>query len=178
MSRRKRTGFTIIELIAALGLSGLVLGGAALLLDQLSDQAQRISATALATTRHGTSARTLHALLLDAQPGTDSTTSFVGDARSTAFSTRCQRATGWGEHCRATLSVDLRPDTSVLMAELSTGERLVLGQWPGAAALRYLKAAGDSAWSEQWTSRIRLPAALGVVTAADTIVLPIGGARE
>jgi hypothetical protein len=46
----------------------------------------------------------------------------------------------------------------------------------GQAAFRYLHPSGaDYSWLEGWGSNIALPAALALVTPADTILLKVGG---
>lgn len=177
--RPERRGFTLVELLAALALSGLVMIGGLLLLDQLSDNTSRIvrRGTMLASDANGL--RVLRQLLLDARMTADSFDRFRGDERSVELTTLCHRPGGWLESCRASLGADWRPDSTVLIARFSTGENLELARSPGHAALRYLDLLRpDSLWMRRWALSITMPAALGIVAGRDTLVYPLGAARD
>jgi prepilin-type N-terminal cleavage/methylation domain-containing protein len=180
MTRRdSRGGFTLVELLAALAVSGLALLGGILLLDQLTDSTTRITRRGLAVAREANGLRVLRQLLLDAQVSADSSDRFRGDARATDFSSMCQHPGGWRERCRASLSIDRRADSSVAIAMLPRGEFLELARWPGEATLRYFDVlARDSMWTDRWAPSITMPAAIGIVVGTDTLVYPLGATRD
>jgi prepilin-type N-terminal cleavage/methylation domain-containing protein len=171
-------GFTLIEMLAAISIFGLAIGGAIALLDQLGDGASRIGAEGGRIAREGNGARLLTRLLMDARTSTDSTRRFRGDANSLELWTLCDVPGGWAEDCRATLSIDQRGDSSALIAGLPTGGAFSVRRQKGAASFRYYNPQSDTLWARQWSSNLVLPIAIGVVVGGDTIVLPVGAARE
>ncbi|HEY9226639.1 MAG TPA: type II secretion system protein [Gemmatimonadaceae bacterium] len=176
---RSRRGFTLIELLAALSISGLAMLGGVLLLDQLTDSTARIVHRGLDVARYGNGMRVLRQLMLDARVTADSLDRFRGDERSAEFSSVCQRPGGWMEPCRASLGVDWRKDTSVIIAGFSTGENLELARRAGKAELRYFDAIGATPqWVQRWALSITMPAAIGIVVEADTVVYPLGSTRD
>jgi prepilin-type N-terminal cleavage/methylation domain-containing protein len=176
--RRRSAGFTLIELLAALSVSGLVILGGILLVDQVTDGSARIVRSGVLTTRDANGFRLLRQLLLDARVTADSLDRFRGDERSVELTTMCPGSRGWLAPCRATLDVDWRKDSSVVVARLSTGEALELLRRSGAAELRYLDAiSSDSTWLERWALSIAMPVAIAVISVGDTSVFSLGVAR-
>lgn len=175
----RRSGFTLIEILAAISILGLAISGAVALLDQLSDGAARIVKESNRVARESNGARLLTRLLLDAQPNADSSKHFRGDENSLELWTFCDVPGGWAEECRVTLSIDQRGDSSVLIAGLSGGAALSVRRQAGPAHFRYYNpsAPDDTAWARQWSSNAALPAAIGLVAGGDTIMLPVGPAR-
>jgi hypothetical protein len=167
-----------MELLAALSISGLVMLGGIILVDQVTDSSGRIVRSGLIAASDGNGARVLRQLMFDARVTADSLDRFRGDERSTEFSTMCQRPGGWLEPCRAALGIDWRQDTSVVMARLSTGEHLELARRPGIVELRYLDPAlRDSIWLHRWALSIAMPVAIGLVSENDTSIFSLGTTR-
>src|SRR6476661_6538340 len=134
---RRSVGFTLVELLAALSVSGLVMLGGVLLVGQVTDESARIVRTSILNARDANGFRLLRQLTRDARVTPDTLDRFRGDERSVELTTMCQHARGWLAPCRAKLDVDWRTDSSVVVAYLSTGEVLELLRRPGPAALRY-----------------------------------------
>lgn len=180
MRRRSARGFTLIEMLAAISLFGLVIGGAVALLDQLTDGTTRIGTEGARVAREGNGARLLARLLMDARKSTDSTRRFRGDENGLELWTLCDVPGGWAEDCRATLSIDQRGDSSALIAGVPGGAAFSVRRQKGTASLRYYNATAhnDTLWVRQWSSNVLLPVAIGLVTGADTIVFPVGPARD
>ena len=179
MTRRNRRGFTLVELLAALAVLGLALAGGALLLDQLTDASGRIAHDRLVIARDNNGARLLRQLLRDAHLDGDTASRFRGDPRSADFTTMCPSPLGWLERCRATIAVDQRTDSAAIIAELPGAAPLTLATHPGTAELRYFDAGvADSAWTRRWALSITMPTAIGVVLGSDTLVYPLGAARD
>lgn len=120
--RRLRSGFTLVELVAALAVAGFAMLGGVLLLDQIGDSAQRIARDGAEAPREGNGARLLVRLLADARANEDTTKRFSGDAHTLTFWSSCDVPGGWMEPCRVTLAIDLRGDSSTVRASLSTGK--------------------------------------------------------
>ena len=126
MSSRSRRGFTLLELILALSLTGAAMLGAVLLLDQLDDGTARIVARRADTDREANGARLLRWIIFEAHVSPDTMLKFVGDDRSASFQSLCDVPGGWSEPCDATLTIDDRGDSSAIVADLSIGGSLVL----------------------------------------------------
>ena len=177
--RLERRGFTLVELLSALALSGLVMIGGLLLLDQLTDSTARIVRRGPMLASDANGLRVLRQLLLDARITADSLDRFRGDERSVELTSLCHRPGGWFESCRASLGTDWRPDSTVIIARFSTGENLELARSPGHAELRYLDLLStDSSWMRRWALSITMPAALGIVVGRDTLVYSLGSSRD
>lgn len=176
--RRRNAGFTLIELLAALSVSGLVILGGVLLVDQVTDGSARIVRSGILAARDANGFRVLRQLVLDARITPDTLDRFRGDERSAELTTMCRESRGWLAICRATLDVDWRNDSSVVVAHLSTGEDLELLRRRGAAELRYFDVLSrDSTWRGRWALSIAMPAAIAVVSAGDTSIFSLGVSR-
>jgi hypothetical protein len=79
-----------------------------------------------------------------------------------------------------TLSIDQRGDSSLLIAGLPGSPSLTLRRQLGGVVFRYFhpSTTTDTLWARQWSSNVSLPVAIGLVARRDTIVLPVGPARE
>ena len=173
---RDRRGMTIIELMAALSIAGLLLLGGRSLLDQLARAQKTLGRSARATDELSNATRTLYALARRADVRPDSASRFIGDSTNASFRTWCERTGGWLEPCGLTVLIDVGPDSSSLVGQLSTGGVLILARWPGAGTLRYLDVSGQrEQWVSQWGRSIVPPAALALVVPGDTIVVPVVG---
>jgi prepilin-type N-terminal cleavage/methylation domain-containing protein len=171
-----RRGTTLIELLAALVLLGLLFLGMRALLAQLGDGNDRIGRASMDADASGNGARTLRTLLRRAVTRTDSARQFAGDDSIALFDSGCDVAAGWIEDCRVGLAIVPRRDSSAVVAYLpaSAPETLLVAAAP--AAFRYLDAnASDYAWLGGWRSRLTLPAALAFVTPFDTVMFQVGG---
>jgi hypothetical protein len=167
---------TVIELMLALGLSGLLLLSARALFTELQTVDVTLGRTARANDELANATRVLHALIRRADVTPDSARRFIGDSTSAQFSSLCEQPGGWLEPCAVTVLLDVGPDSSALIGDLSTGEQLTLARWPGRGVMRYLDvgSSGDR-WIADWGRSIVPPAALAVVLPQDTVVLPIAG---
>ena len=173
-----RRGFTLLELLVTLAVSGIALLGAMALLDQLTDSGSRIVHRGALLARRENGWRLLLQLTRDARTSSDTLDRFRGDARSAEFSSVCTTPGGWMEPCRVSLAVDTRGDSSVIVAQLTHGPALETTRHAGSADLRYYDPASrDSSWLSQWTPSLTMPAAIAVVIHADTVVYPLGARR-
>jgi hypothetical protein len=176
---RRRTGLTLVELLAALSLAGFSLLGGIALLDQLGDSASRIAQERAANDIEANAERMLRKLLIDAQPAIDSTQRFRGNPWSASYPALCEMPAGWRETCRITLAVDSTRDSTRILAETDKGGRYVLRRLRGNYHLRFLNPINpDSVWVSDWPASMILPSAVGLVSGPDTIVYPIGAGRE
>jgi prepilin-type N-terminal cleavage/methylation domain-containing protein len=175
MSPMKR-GMTIIEVMAALAISALLLLSGRALLGQLQDTGATLGRSARGNDELSNATRTLYALVRRADVRPDSASRFIGDSLSASFRSLCEQSGGWLEPCGVTVLIDIGPDSSSLVGQLSSGGMLILARWPGVGVFRYLDVTGvQDQWVSQWGRSIVPPAAMALVVPSDTIVLPVAG---
>jgi len=172
MRAARRSGFTLIELTAALSIAGLAIFGGIMLLDQIDDASARIASARVSTMRVANGARALRQLLFETLPSTDTARGLAGTEHSVSFWTMCDVAHGWAEVCPVQLALDQRRDSTVVTAALPS-ETLTLLTVRGLAEFRYIDPAQDSLWMPRWTSSLGLPSAVVVMTRGDTLVYPL-----
>jgi prepilin-type N-terminal cleavage/methylation domain-containing protein len=172
----RRSGFTLIELIVAITISGIVLLGARALWESLAESVDRLRAQGATFDREANGERLLRSLVGRLEVGTDRSREFAGDERHATFTTWCDVPAGWQERCAADLSIE--PDsanTLRLVARLSTGEVITLQRGFQNGILRYLNdPAGRGVWFRIWGHGITAPLAIGVITDGDTAIVRIG----
>ncbi len=179
MTPHESTGMTLIEVLAALALSGFVLLGALLLVDQLDVSGRQLLAARWTMAANANGPRLVRALLRDAWSSADSSDWLRGDEHVVSFRSTCQTPHGWRAPCHTTLVIDQLPDTSVLMLERDDARPIAAVRAPGTARFRFYNARStDSAWSTHWPASTRLPTALVLVHGTDTAVFSIGAARD
>lgn len=178
-----RRGFTLIEVLVALTVSGLVLLAARNLLGALADGADRLAAHASVADREANAERLVRGLLARSEAGTPHARPFAGDARVARFSSWCDVPSGWLERCHAAIVIDRdvadegspEKNAQVVAAVLSNGEIVPLRRRVDTAELLYLSDARDGGrWLHTWGASVTTPLALGVVMDGDTLVLRIG----
>jgi hypothetical protein len=168
---------TLIELIAAIAVTGLVLLGALLLLDGVTAGARRMAEDAASVTAIGTTAGLLHQLLEDASPSGDSAERFAGDEQGFVCWTRCAKVEGWIARCRVSWTLVDSERGSVLRSTVANERDPTLARYGSGARLRYFDA-DHEAWTTAWNASATIPAAVGVVSTTDTVVYSVGPARE
>lgn len=172
---RERCGFTLVEVMVALLVSGVVVLGARMMLEQLGDEATRILRYAAHTDRDANAERQLRALTRRLEIATTASSEFGGDEQSAHFSSWCDVPGGWQERCAVTLAVDVQSEKHMLVARLSTGEELIVRDRFERCELRYLKDASvGGTWFRSWGTGISAPIAIGVIVDRDTLILRIG----
>lgn len=175
MIARRRSGFTVLELIVALAVSGIVLVGARLVWETLIASADRLRVAAADADRTANGTRLLRALFARLEVGTSDAREFSGDEGTVRFTTWCDVPAGWLERCQAEVSVDTAGGGVELVARLSTGEVVVLRRGVRYMALRYLDdPAGGGVWFRAWGQGITAPFAVGVLADGDTTIVRIG----
>jgi prepilin-type N-terminal cleavage/methylation domain-containing protein len=171
----KRRGFTIIELLAGLAIVGFLFGSMLLLVDQLRDGRDRLLAQSRRDNSVANGMHVLRDLFARAEAGADATGRFTGDTLSASFATWCDVPGGWLERCSASLLVVSVDDSTVMRAQLSTGERFILIAAHEPLALRYFEPLAGGSWVMSWGASAALPAAVEVVVGRDTVVMRVGG---
>jgi prepilin-type N-terminal cleavage/methylation domain-containing protein len=182
-TRTRRRAFTLIEVMVALTVSGIVLVGARLMVDALADATHRTLAAARDADRAANADRLLRMLAGRLEIGTVADGPFGGDQRSVRFTTWCDTPGGWLERCDASVTVAAIGDTNRLLLHLTprqargtVGPRTVtLATGFRSGALRYLDdpEAGGT-WFIQWGDGIVAPLAIGIILDGDTSIVRIG----
>lgn len=172
--RSDRRGATLIELIAALALVGMVLLLGAAALDALSSGRDRLLVSSDRADSVATGERLLRDLLarVEAGPGDE----FAGDGERVTATTRCDAAAGWQRTCRISLHTGIESVSGVLVtAVLPRSGRLPVLVGRGTATFGYLEDHADGArWTRGWASSIRPPVAIAVISGSDTLFFPVG----
>ena len=183
-----RAGFTLLEVVVALAITGMVLLGARLVFGQLADGAERVAEEAAALDREANAMRYLRELVgsAEVQPAAEDGSgerAFVGEAGGVRFWTWCEVSAGWQERCQATLGLladdsggaGRAGDAAVLAVRVGGGDVLTLRRGLRRARLAYLSdAALGGRWMRNWESTVSLPLAIGVLSADDTVIVRIG----
>ncbi len=170
-----RRGFTLIEVTIALVVGGMALSAAVALLTGLGERADQIRAAAARVDRDANAERLLRSLWTNLRPSDDSSPTVSGDSMAVEFSAWCESVEGWLRPCRARLAVDHDGPASHFTLVLSAAETMTMTFWsrkrdPG--RIRYLRnAANGGTWMTRWTDIVP-PAAIAVITGADTVVFP------
>jgi prepilin-type N-terminal cleavage/methylation domain-containing protein len=176
--RARRAGFTLLEVLVALGLATLVVVSARALLDGLGDAAARIALAARAGDADANAERLLRALASRIEVGTLEAGSFGGTDRAAEFTSWCETPSGWQERCRVNLRVEARDGRPALVTRLSTGEVITIrgaSSESVGASLRYLTdPAAGGVWIREWGTGLAAPVAIGVLLGPDTLIVRVG----
>lgn len=172
-----RAGFTLVEVMVALVVMGVVVVGARTMLGQVADDADRITAASAEADREANAELLLRTVVgrLDVAriPGRE--TRFEGEPRGARFQTWCEVPDGWLERCEASLGFIELNGENALALRLSTGEVIALRRGFQTGEMTYLRDAADGgAWVRRWGASITAPLALGIVVDGDTTIVRVG----
>lgn len=173
-----RRGFTLVELVVALAIAGILLFGANATIDAVQALTARGAAAARAADRVRNGGHLLHRLATAIVTNTDAERLFSGDGRAARFTTRCDVPAGWTEPCQVLLTVESRANWQVLVARVRGRPALELLRARQRIRLRYLlDAAEGGQWLDTWGASLAIPLAIGIVRDDETILIPIGDRR-
>lgn len=162
--RHTRHGFTLVEVLVAIAIGGLVLLGARALLEVLADEEQHLTHDTATQDARSNGYRTLRSFVGQMEVGTTESGLFSGDPRSTSFTTWCDVPSGWQERCAITLVFEREEGELALVARLPRGRHLVLARDFSAGEFRYLySAASGGQWFGNWGRGTTAPLAIGVI---------------
>jgi prepilin-type N-terminal cleavage/methylation domain-containing protein len=161
MRTARPAGFTLIEVLVALVLTGTV----ALLAHQLFaaavDASRRLEAARRRLDREGNTRDFLRDALLALEVGADSAGAFEGEPRRLQFSAWLPTSDGWDERRTVALALEGGRWTAALGDE--PGTRLVLADSVRSVGLDYLLEPGaDAHWVMDWHSPVSAPLAVRV----------------
>lgn len=168
---RRRRGVTLVELLIAMVLTGILLMSATRIMSAVADGSTRARRDAEAAIDAGIGSERIARLIYNTMPPTDSTPALVGSADSITLVSRCPLPNGWLHRCRLLLEVRRNASVQAHFDNQVVSARMHIG----AVVFRYL---GDSVadWRREWRD-LSLPRAVGLIGATDTIVIPVGPAR-
>ncbi|MBW3571953.1 MAG: prepilin-type N-terminal cleavage/methylation domain-containing protein [Gemmatimonadetes bacterium] len=175
--RQRRAGFTLVEVMVAVVVIGVVLVGARAMLGQIADDADRIAGAAAQADREGNAEALLRAVAgrLEVAPVPGGDARFEGQPEGARFHSWCEVPDGWLERCRASVGFIPLDDGPALVLGLSTGEVVPLRRRIASGEILYLRDASDGgAWMRSWGASITPPVALGIVVDGDTSIIRIG----
>lgn len=177
-SRGARPGFTLVELVVALGVGALALLAARSALVQIAGAADVALAAARRADREANAERLLRATVGQIETGVQADRAFAGDEHAATFPTWCDTPSGQHVPCRARLaadSADGRPALTLTLTVAGRPDTVVLRRAAQDIGLRYLTSPeAGGRWVPSWPPAITPPLALGVVADADTLILRVG----
>ena len=177
--RHTRSGLTLLELIVALALGGMILAGAHAVLATLTGEVDDIRARAGQADAVANGEFLLRALVGRVEAGTPEAVPFVGTPERTRFTSWCEVPAGLLERCTVTLAIDTAGGTRSLVAVLNGRRASTLLPGASPVAFRYLNSAANGGqWFREWGAGISAPLALGVLLdrgeRGDTLIVRIG----
>ncbi len=175
--RPDRAGFTLLEVLAALLLTVIVVGGSRTLLDGLRDSSERTAQLAATADAFGGAEGLLRELFDAADATGDGSRRFAGTPERIRFTTWCDAAGGWLEQCRVELAIDAidRSRISLLIEDRSP---VLLRRDGAVSSFAFLqRTPSEARWSSEWQESFVPPTAIGFVTGADTAVFLVGADR-
>jgi prepilin-type N-terminal cleavage/methylation domain-containing protein len=173
--KRRPAGFTLVEVMVALVIGGMVISAAAGLLTSLGDRAKAIERAAASADEDANAERQLRTLVANLAPAGDTTHPVIGNGDSVVFRAWCDTAARWLDHCDVRLFFNRRDSVTTLNMELGSGyiSALELRRDVRRGRLRYLTEVDHRLqWRDAWSERYP-PTALAVVIESDTLLFPV-----
>ena len=164
-------GFTLIEVLVAIAVTGIVIGGSAALVGAVADSEREARSRTHAAVGAFNSERLLAELVGNLVPSEATEIALSGTRSSAAFRSRCMRAGGWMARCSVRLELLGAPPR--LRLHLSREPAIQLEIASPRRLLYLTEASGRRTFVTTWESSVP-PLAVGVETAADTLILPVG----
>lgn len=166
-------GFTLLEAIVALAISGIILAGSAALVGALADATAQVQETAERMAAPTNAERTLLELAANLVPTEGAEVALTGSGSAVAFDSRCPRPGGWLAPCPVVLAID----SGGIRVARGGREAIVLPLRDRPSRFLYLvNAAGGGTWAARWESVVP-PLAIGVQMDDGMLVFPIGVQR-
>jgi prepilin-type N-terminal cleavage/methylation domain-containing protein len=174
----RRRGLTLLEVMIALLVTGLVVVSARGIAEQLSISAR--ANVALIDTRLATVSREgeLRRGFLLARESSDSALAFDGSLDRITWSTMCTVPRGWDETCRCNVRVAQQQDGHAFVRQCDTDgvDETLLTDSVGFAILYLADPTNGGKWYRQWGRSVSTPFAIGVVRfgVRDTLIVRVG----
>lgn len=169
-----RRGFTLLEVVIALAIGGMVLLIARGVSDRLTVASSRVGALMRGAEFRVRGQWLLRSYLHQTDVSEERQLLFSGEPKKVSFVTRCIQPAGWSAECQATLT--LAPGDSVVLLQASAGgHTVVIDSLPAGARFLFLTdAASGGAWVGRWAGAAAAPMALGIAARGDTEIVRVG----
>ena len=174
MTRPRRNGFTLVEVMVAITLGAMILATLGELLAAGMTAVRRLRTERSRQDQDAEARAWLRTELGNAEAGAEGDVPFAGTASSARFSTRTPTPSGW--HVRDVIQLGWE-DSAVVMRSRVLGKMTF---WSGAAALRldYLDQLGASSrWFTAHESPVATPVAIRLrverQASVDTVLVPV-----
>jgi len=156
-SRERGRGFTLVELLVALVIAGLVVLLAHRLFAAATNSGHRLVAARAALDRTANARRWLQAAFFSLDVGQEAGDEFAGRPDHLRFTTWVETAGGWFEPRR----IELVVDRGRFLAVVGDGEPLILADGVAQVAFDYLLEPGaNTKWVAEWVSPVSAPLAV------------------
>ncbi len=150
-------GFTLLEIIVALAIAGLLVLAVHGLFGVAIEQSRRIERARSEFDRRENAMRWLTEAFASVDVGRVEPGPFVGNPDDAEFTCRPLTGSGWHEPTRVTLRLVNRE----LLAGLPDGHAITLADSIGGVELDYLIESGETApWLRRWASEVNAPLAV------------------
>lgn len=168
---------TLLELMIALSLTGMLLGSAGGILYSLLMASERVARRSADATVDSVGERLLRDLLARVEPTPDSAQQFEGAQGQSSFGTWCESAAGGLVPCIVNLRMDSANGVSNLSLQVKSGI-VVDPLWRDVQSVLYAESDGSrERWHAAWARGFSAPVAFAIVTKGDTLVFPVGLGR-
>ena len=164
----RNTGFTLVEVVIALTIGGLVVLCAERVFAGVGDGGRALEQARVWLDRDANGRRWLEATFLSLAVGDSTASAFAGDSNRLRFSAWEQTAGGWFEPRQITMG----SEDGQLVAGVSPGEPILVADSVPEVAFDYLLEPGaDARWVRQWVSPVSAPLAVRMrITRARAVV--------
>jgi len=155
--KRTPLGFTLVEVLVALTISGLVVLLTHRLFDAATESERTVQEARAALDREANARRWMQAAALSLDVGQAAGDGFEGRPDRLSFSTWLETPGGWFARQRLALG----QETGSLVAVLGQADTIALATDVDAVAFDYLLEPGaDTKWVREWTSPVSAPLAI------------------
>ena len=170
---RRNDGFTLIEVVVALAIGGVLLLIASQVFSGVTSTTRELNVARTALDRQVNAERWLASVFLSVEAGQDAG-GFAGHPNYAEFSAWIRAPDGW--YARHRIAVEICQDR--LMA-ISNSDSIVLADSVRGLDLDYLLEPGaDARWAREWVSPVTAPLAIRLrirrASRADTLLFVIG----
>lgn len=171
-----RRGFTLLEVVVALAIAGLILMSARAMMEVVAATASITDRAARANDAAANAERRLRLLVARSWAGERAEWAFRGNSDSLAFASWCDVPGGWLERCQVSLVIIRHGGDAAVLAMTEAGTApVIIRELTRPIGLRYLVPSDTGAsWVTAWESITTPPPAIGVMSKADTTILRVG----
>ena len=164
---RRQAGFTLIEVMVALIVAGLVVLMAQRIFGATADGVAAVRASRARLDREANAHRWLASAFLSLEVGLEGSASFEGTPHGMTFTSRLATEHGWAERSKVSLAIK----NAQFIARTESGSPVVLSSDAAEVAFDYLLEPGaDAQWVGTWSSPVSAPLAVRVrVSRAGTV---------